>query len=154
MKRLSISGLIFCTLVTATIVGCFSTNKVSVQNLSTQYRTDLHYLHPEFSLYHVNDSLSLLYFKIDESELLYIRRNMADSFSAAVKIVCKVTESYDQDMLKDTCSVVLNFASATNTKREYTVGSLPVKIKAGTTHLVTINTTDLISRKTDCCPLV
>src|ERR1700739_4116923 len=105
MKRLRVFGYIFCTLVTATIIGCFSTNKVSVQNLSTQYRTDLHYLHPEFSLYHVNDSMSLLYFKIDESELLYIRRNMADSFSAAVKIACKVTESYDQDMLVDTSSV-------------------------------------------------
>ena len=149
MKRLRVFGYIFCTLVTATIIGCFSTNKVSVQNLSTQYRTDLHYLHPEFSLYHVNDSMSLLYFKIDESELLYIRRNMADSFSAAVKIACKVTESYDQDMLVDTSSVVLNFSSATNTKREYTVGSMPLKIKAGTTHLITINTLDIISRKNE-----
>ena len=74
---------------------------------------------------------------------------MADSFSAAVKIVCKVTESYDQDMLVDTSSVVLNFSSATNTKREYTVGSIPLKIKAGTTHLITINTLDIISRKNE-----
>src|ERR1700722_14802534 len=65
------------------------------------------------------------------------------------KIMCKGTGSYDADRLKDTASVLLNFTSITNTKREYTVGSIPLKIKAGTTHLVTVDIIDLTSKKTE-----
>ncbi len=147
MKKAGIFGFIFSLVIA--LAGCFSENKVSVQNISNQYRNDLHYLHPEYSLYHLNDTVSLLYFKIDESELLYIRRNQADSFSASVKIVSKVTESYDADFLLDTNSLTLNFTSSTNTKREYAVGSIPIKLKAGNTHLITITTLDLVSRKSE-----
>ncbi len=149
MNRRRIFKFIFSVSIIAVLAGCFSSNKVSVQNLSNQYRNDQHYLHPEYSLYHVNDSISLLYFKLDESELLYIRRNQADSFSAMVKIMCKVTESYDADRLLDTTSILLNFTSITNTKREYTVGSIPLKIKAGTTHLITADIIDLTSKKAE-----
>ncbi|HWY97870.1 MAG TPA: GWxTD domain-containing protein [Bacteroidia bacterium] len=147
MKRLRVFRYISFTAVAVSLAACYSTNKVSVQNLAAQYRPDYHYLHPEYTLYHVNDTLSLLYFKIDEGELLYIKRNQADSFTASVKIYCKVTASYDADMLQDTNTVSLKFASATNTKKEYTVGAIPLKIRAGSTHLVTIYTNDEVSKK-------
>ncbi|HTA81583.1 MAG TPA: GWxTD domain-containing protein [Bacteroidia bacterium] len=129
--------------------GCYSTNKISVQNLSSQYRSDEHYLRPQFTVYHVNDSLSLVYFKIDESNLLYVRRNQADSFNAAVKINCRVTASYDASNIEDTNTAILRFASITNVKREETVGSIALKIKSGSDHLITVTTMDLMSRRTE-----
>lgn len=149
MKKRNLFGIIFSTLLIAALAGCYSENKVSMQNLSTQYRNDQHYLHPEYTLYHLNDTISLLYFKIDEGELLYIRRNPSDSFTASVHILCKVTESYDADFLLDSNSVTLNFASTTNTKHEYAVGSIPLKLKAGNTHLLTVITSDLVSKKSE-----
>ncbi len=149
MKRLKIPGYIIFTSVIASLIACYSTNMVSEQNLSAQYRSDIHYLHPEYSLYHVNDSLSLLYFKIDESELLYIRRNPTDSFSAEVRIVCKVTPSYDASNIEDTNSATLKFSSTSNTKKEFTVGSIPLRIKTGSTHLITVYTIDETSKRNE-----
>ena len=117
--------------------------------MSNQYKVDEHYLHPEFTVYNQNDSVSLLYFKIDESELLYIRKSQVDSFYAAVKITCTVTTGYDASSTEDTASVVLKFTSANNTKREYAVGYLPLKVKSGSTHLITIVTSDQVSKKTE-----
>jgi GWxTD domain-containing protein len=149
MKRSRIFIVILSYAITTALCGCYSTNKVSVQNLSNQYRSDEHYLRPEFKLYHVNDSISLLYFKIDESNLLYVRRNQADSFNAAVKIYCRVSANYDATNFEDTNATTIKFASITNTKREETVGTIPLKIKSGNTHLITVTTMDLMSRRTE-----
>ncbi len=149
MKRHKAFVFIFSLTILASVIGCYSTNKISVQNLSTQYRNEDHYLHPEFTVYHVNDSLSLLYFKVDESNLLYVRKIQADSFNSSIRINCRVTASYDASNVEDTVTSVLNFSSIANTKREFTVGSMALKIKAGNTHLLTITTTDMMSKRTE-----
>src|ERR1700677_1462673 len=105
-------------------IGCFSTTKVSDQNIVDIYKHDLHTLHPEFRLLHVNDSASLLYFKINESELLYERKTLSDSFSAAVRIFCRVTFNYESPFVMDSIFSVINLQSITNIKQEFAVGSI------------------------------
>jgi len=149
MKSQKTWATIMGTVIVLLLPSCFSTNKISVQNLSNQYRPDEHYLRPEFTLYNINDSISLVYFKVDEGNLLFVRRLQADSFSAAVSINCKVTASYDDYKLEDTNTVVLKFSSISNSRHELAVGSIPLKMKAGAIHLLTITTTDLYSKKED-----
>jgi GWxTD domain-containing protein len=131
------------------LYACFSTNKVSVQNIADLYHTDFHYLHPQFALYHAGDSTSQLYYKIDESELLYIRRNQQDSFSSQVKIQCKVTSAYEAADILDSTSVTLRFASISNTKTGFATGYFPIKLRPGNVYLLTITTTDMVSKKED-----
>src|ERR1700679_1919759 len=110
---------------------CYTATKVSNQNIVDVYRTDFHGMHPEFKLLHVNDSLSQLYFKINESELLYERRNLSDSFSASVKIFCRVTLNYESPLVMDSNTIVLNIQSATNNKKEFAVGTMNLKLNRG-----------------------
>jgi len=149
MKRTHKQLSILSAALAMCLYACFPATRVSTPTMSNQYRADEHYLHPEFCLYNQNDSITLLYFKIDEGELLYIRRSQIDSFYAEVKIACTVTTGYDASGTEDTASVVLKFTSSNNTKKEYAVGFLPLRIKAGGTHLVTVVTSDQTSKKTE-----
>ncbi|HTB08078.1 MAG TPA: GWxTD domain-containing protein [Bacteroidia bacterium] len=149
MKRLNIVRIIVLFLLFIGFYACVTTNKVSVQNLSESYRSDIHYLHPEFTVYHVDDSISMLYFKIDESELLYVRRAMQDTFYASVRVLCKVMASYDSPFIIDSNSTILKFPSAANTKKELAVGVIPIRMKAGQSYLLNISTTDINSKRVE-----
>jgi len=131
------------------LISCYSTTKVSDQNIVDIYKNDLHSLHPEFRLVHVNDSLSQVYYKINESELLYERKALSDSFSASVRIFCRLTLNYESPLVMDSNSVVLNLQSTTNTRQEYTVGSIPIKINKGNRYLLTITAYDMNSKRTE-----
>lgn len=145
------SKLVFpsAILLVMLLYACFSTNKVSVQNIADIYHSDYHYLHPQFRVYQVNDSSALLYYKVDESELLYVRRNQEDSFYSSARIVCKVTASYEASELLDSNSIMLKFSSASNNKKAYAVGTLPLKLRVNQNYLITATTTDMISKKED-----
>ncbi len=129
--------------------GCYTTSKVSNQNLADVYRSDGHSLHPEFTLMHVNDSISQLYFKINESELLYERKTLADSFSAGVKIYCRVTLNYESPLVMDSNSAALTFQSSTNNKKEFAVGYIPLKLNRGGRYLITVSTYDVLSKRNE-----
>jgi GWxTD domain-containing protein len=137
------------TLAVVSLFSCYSTTKVSNQNIVDIYRNDVHSLHPEFTLLHYNDSVSQLFFKINESELLYQRKTLSDSFSASMRIYCRVTLNYESPLVMDSNSTVLNLQSSTNTKQEYAVGAIPIKMSRRNKYLLTINTTDLNSKRVE-----
>jgi GWxTD domain-containing protein len=139
----------FIAIAVVALWGCFTTSKVSNLNLSDMYRNNEHPLHPEFTLLHVNDSVSQFYFKINESELLYERKTLADSFSASLRIYCRVTLNYESPLVMDSNSATLNFQSSTNNKKEFAVGFIPLRLNRGGKYLITINTTDQFSKKNE-----
>lgn len=139
--------IIISTLILVAFYACFAPSKVSVQNLADMYHSDYHYLHPQFTVYQLNDSNALLYYRINEEELLYVRRNQEDSFYASAKVVCRVTQSYESSQMLDSGSVVLKFSSITNNKKAWAIGSIPLKLKYNQTYLITAYTTDLTSKK-------
>ncbi len=147
------SGKIFLTALVATgiisLFSCYSATRVSNDNIVNVYRSDQHTLHPEFNLLHLNDSVSELYFKINESELLYERKTLSDSFSAAVKIYCRVTLNYESPLVMDSNSTVLNFQSSGNHKKEFAVGSFPLRLNRGAKYLLTISTVDEFSKRNE-----
>jgi GWxTD domain-containing protein len=139
----------FAVISIAFLYACFTSSRVSQQNIADLYRSDYHYLHPEFHIYHAHDSSALIYYRLNEAELLYIRKIPQDSFYATVKIFCKATQDYESGDIIDSGSVVLKFSSVANTKKAFAVGSIPLKLKINQGYLVTITTTDLISKKED-----
>jgi len=145
-RLILIPSAILCV---ALFYACFTSSRISQQNIADLYRSDYHYLHPEFHIYHSKDSLAQVYYRINEAELLYIRKIPQDSFYASVKIFCKITSGYESSDIIDSGSVVLKFSSIANTKKAFATGSIPVKLKIDGNYLVTIITTDLISKKED-----
>ncbi len=128
---------------------CYTATKVSNQNIVDTYKNDFHTLHPEFKLLHINDSVSQLYFKINESELLFERKSLADSFSATVKIFCRVTLNYESPLVMDSNTVVLNIQSSTSNKKEFAVGTINLKLNRGGKYVLSIYTSDLVSKRND-----
>lgn len=137
----------FATLFFVLLYSCFSTNKVSVQNLADAYHGEYHYLHPQFRVYQADDSAALLYYKINEGELLYIRRSQADSFYSSVRIICRVTPTYESSQVLDSNSVSLKFSSISNTKDAFSIGAIPIHLKYNQDYIITVTTTDLTSKK-------
>jgi len=144
-RKIFFSGIVATALFS--FFACYTTNRISDQNIVDTYKNDEHTLHPEFTLVHVNDSISQLYFKINENELLYERKNLADSFSAAVRFFCRVTINYESPLIMDSTSTVLNFQSTTNNKKEFAVGSMFLKLNRGARYLLTVSTVDLMNKR-------
>ena len=150
MKRVRTGIVIFA--VTAAVISfysCYTSARVSSNNIADTYKSDLHTLHPEFTLLHVNDTISELYFKVNEGELLYERKTLADSFTASVRIYCRVTLNYESPLVMDSNSTTLNFQSSTNYKKEFAVGSIPLKLNRGGRYLITISTFDVMSKRNE-----
>jgi GWxTD domain-containing protein len=143
--KCSIKVVVFAAVFS--LYACYSNKNIGDQNIVDIYRSSALSLHPQFTLLHVNDSVSLLYYKIDESELLYERRTLSDSFSAGVKIHCSVTLNYESPIIIDSTSSVLNFRSFINIKKEFATGSVPLKLNRGGKYLVSISTNDLFSKR-------
>src|SRR4029077_10336876 len=149
MKRHNILRAVTALMLFIGFYACVTSNKVSVQNISESYRSDVHYLHPEYTVYHVNDSVSLVYFKLDESELLYIKRNPQDSFYASARVLCKVMTSYDSPYIVDSNSALLKFPSTDNTKKEFGVAAIPLRVRSGQNYVITATLYDLNSKRTE-----
>lgn len=138
------------TLLVLFFITCGITNKVvSNQNIIDIYRNDIHTLHPEYRLVHVNDSVSKLYFKINESELLYQRKTISDSFTASLRIYCRVALNYESPLIMDSNSTVINLQSATNSKQEYAVGTMSLKMNRGNRYLLTVSAFDINSKRNE-----
>src|SRR6185312_6928268 len=131
------------------LISCYSPTRVSNQNIAEMYKNDIHALHPEFNLVHINDSISLLYFKINESELLYERKALSDSFTASIRIFFRVTVNYESPLVMDSNSTIIHLQSLTNNRQEYAVGSMPVKLSKGTRYLLTVVTSDMNSKRNE-----
>lgn len=64
-------------------------------------------LHPEFTVVHINDSLSRLYFKINTSELLYTKKGENEDFQAKFAITYVLFQSYEANSILDSSSLVV-----------------------------------------------
>ncbi len=89
------------------IFACQTPNKISNQNLSYSYRKSENILHPQFTVQHITNQTSLIYFSISTSELLYVRSGESKSFTAKVALTYRLLTSYDSKEAIDTGSVLV-----------------------------------------------
>ena len=95
----------FYLLILFFIVACGTARKPS-EDTKASYKHDETTIHPEFVIFHVNDSLSELHFKIASKELLYTRPD-GINFSTNVLISYRLLASYDSKEISDSSSVRL-----------------------------------------------
>ena len=56
------------------LAGCFLSNKISNQNLSYIYKSNLSLMHPEFLVYNFSEDSTRLFFKVNTDELLFTKQ--------------------------------------------------------------------------------
>ncbi|MBL7884542.1 MAG: GWxTD domain-containing protein [Bacteroidia bacterium] len=112
-----------------------STSKIST------YKKEVNSIHPQFAVFHVNDSLSELHYKIASKELLYTRPD-AINFSSNVLISYRLVKSYDSKDILDSSSVRLVDENNANADK-YLVGKINIKALYTKSYYLKITVTDL-----------
>ena len=104
MKTIKLFGfLIFLVLIGS---GCY-TERISNQNLSYLYDADASFMHPEFVVTHKNDSVTLLHFRINSNELLYMLNGVSGFYSSLFRIRYEVYTQLESKLLIDSAVFLL-----------------------------------------------
>ncbi|MFH1321611.1 MAG: GWxTD domain-containing protein [Bacteroidota bacterium] len=87
---------------------CFTPSKISNQNLSYLYWKESNMLHPEFTVFHISDSISRLYCAINSKELLYSKESDTSEFTAVYVISYNLYPSFESIEILDSASAKFN----------------------------------------------
>lgn len=124
------------------IVSCGTprrTSSTSTQN--TSYKRDDNTIRPLFSVFHVNDTLSELHFKISSKEILYMRPD-GINFYSNVLISYRLLRSYDSKEILDSSSVRLVDMNNDNTDKSL-LGKIDVKARSQNIYFLRVTVADL-----------
>jgi GWxTD domain-containing protein len=98
-------------------------------------------MHPLFEVFHVNDSVSELHFKINNKELLYTKRDGPD-FTANCLVYYNLLPTYNSREILESDSV--RFSDINNDNSEnFLIGKINVNIVSGKTLFLRVTVVDL-----------
>ncbi|MFA5782781.1 MAG: GWxTD domain-containing protein [Bacteroidales bacterium] len=124
--------------------------KIATQNLSYLYDKDMSPFIPGYTVFHKNDTVSLIYFKIYSGSLLYVRPVEEDIFSAKFSLKAELYDSparlrhsggYDMKLILDSNSVTITDNDRDN-KRDI-IETLEIKTKSHGSYLLKLIFADL-----------
>lgn len=117
------------------------TGKISSSNLSYLYDKDMKDYIPDYSVYHVSDSTSRVYYRFNSGSLLYVKDLNEDHFSATYSLQTELYDSYDMKVIIDSSTAEFHDDDMV-TKRDIT-GSLDIKAPRGNDYLLKLAFNDL-----------
>lgn len=120
---------------------CSSSRKRSTTTQSSTYKHDENTIRPQFTLFHVNDNISELHFKLSSKEILYTRPDGID-FYCNVIISFRLLDNLDSKEIIDSSSVRLVDKNNEGTDKSL-VGKLTINAKTGHTYVLKISVKDL-----------
>lgn len=123
------------------IASCGTPRKTSTSTQNTSYKHDANTIKPFFTVFHVNDSISELHFKISSKELLYMRPD-GINFYSNVLISYRLLPSYDSKEITDSSSVRLADMNNDNSDK-FLLGKINVKASSRHTYFLRVSVTDL-----------
>jgi GWxTD domain-containing protein len=95
---------IYFFLLLSLLWGCNVGFELSQQNLCRQYDPEYRFSKPEFLIYHENDSISVLGFQLNWSDLQYSRKTTFDKFKAALEVSFYLYENYESRKILDSAT--------------------------------------------------
>lgn len=117
---------------------------ISKENIAKNYQPDAVFLHPEYLVYHQNDSLSSLYYLYDLTEFEYRANSDSTQFTANYSIQYQVFANYEGKILLDSNSFY--FIDTTNFgKNNSQIGHFDLKVFRGGNYILKVVLNDLIS---------
>jgi len=92
---------VYLIVLIGTCVACTGSRDMSTQNLSALYRGQEQFFHPEFSFFHLNDSITRFYIHVKPEEFLFVRQD-DNTYKAEMKVMLLKTYSYEANFPLDT----------------------------------------------------
>jgi GWxTD domain-containing protein len=123
------------------LAGCGTGRFANQNNFSHLYDKSTSAIHPEFLVYHQTADTSILYFKINSDELLYLREDQSKPFSAQAKIHYRVYASIESKEILDSLTTTV-VDRDNERKSKQLIGKLPLNLKMPGTYIIKINTAD------------
>ncbi|MFH0867455.1 MAG: GWxTD domain-containing protein [Bacteroidota bacterium] len=117
------------------------TGKISTSNLSYLYDRDMISYIPDYSVYHLNDTISRIYYRFNSGSLLYVKELNEDHFSAKYSFQTQLYESYDMKSVLDSNAVI--FTDYDNKSERNIYGTIDVMAPAGNDYLMKFTFNDL-----------
>ena len=114
-------------------------NQISTDRL---YKKENNELSAKYLIYHVNDSISQLYYEISNEALLYKKTDTSDAFYSNVKILVKISSEDNLEYVLDTASISI-IDKQTDAIVRYLKGNFSFKLKKGLNYHVDIKVIDI-----------
>lgn len=122
-------------------VACGTSRKTNTITQTSTYKHDADAIRPQFVVFHVNDSISELHFKLKSKEILYTRPDGIDFYSN-VLISYRLLPAFDSREIIDSSSVRLVDKNNDNSDK-FLLGKINVKAVKGKTYVLRITVKDL-----------
>lgn len=133
---------ITCALI---LFGCASQN-VNQSSKDKLYKKENSDLNAKYLVYHINDTISQLFYSISNETLVYKRTDTSTYFYSDVKLELKTSPEDNLSSISDTASVHIIDRQAEVVVRELS-GSLYFKVRAGSNYYTDVHVYD-INKKT------
>jgi GWxTD domain-containing protein len=115
--------------------------KIATQNLSYLYDKSMVTFIPGYTVFHKNDTVSLIYFKFYSGNLLYMKPVEENVFSAKFSLKAELYDSYDMKLILDSNSVSITDNDRDN--KRYIIETLEIKTKSPGSYLLKLIFADL-----------
>ena len=140
MKKIHLIVLLFFT-------ACFGSQDISTTNLSSVYRSSDRVFHPDLSVYQFHSDSARVFVKFNIRELLYVKEG-PDLFTASLKIVCRLLESYESSVGYDTVTKIFSIPKVTD-DNSLKIFTLDMKVPKEQNYLVEITLMDVKKNTSD-----
>jgi GWxTD domain-containing protein len=129
-KHLTYIFLFGGILLLASIISCRSVKSYNSKPLKNQvFASERDRVEIDLRVYHVNDSLTRVYYKISTENLLFKRIDTTSDFYANLLIGCKVLPEINSRFIIDSASVGMTFKFPEQGKDKFVEGVFSLKVK-------------------------
>lgn len=116
--------------------------KINQSTFSNLYKKGQHDFNDKFIIYHLNDSVSKLFFDFSNERFLYKKADTNAHYYSNIKVFLKIKSVDDLNLVKDTSSLIIYDKQDHNLSKQLT-GSLLFKLKKGTSYYIDIDIRDI-----------
>lgn len=120
--------------------------KVNETSNDRLYKKENNELNAQYLIYHINDTVSQLFYDLSNEALIYKRTDTSNYFFSHVKLVLKISLEDNLDVANDTSSIVIRDRQQ-EVKTKQLIGSLFFRLKSGTKYHIEVSIYD-INKKT------
>ena len=125
------------------IIACATPSRISNKNLAFLYNKESYPIHFDYSIYHVNDTLSRIYFSVSAQDLLYMKHDDGLHYFSKILVSYKLFRSYESKEIIDSSSTQMIALAITNNDEHELCGSVDMRVTQGNEYLLELEINDL-----------
>lgn len=125
------------------MIACATPSRISNKNLAFLYNKENYPIQLDYAIYHVNDTLSRIYFSVNSKDLLYMKHEDGVRYFSKILVSYKLFRSFESKEIIDSSSTqMMSFSKNTDNDKQLS-GSVDFKASLGNSYLMALEVNDL-----------